>query len=164
MEINVGMLISGSLLGGTVLVGWSGITQKLPWGFRAVGRVDRAPELADQVRRQTGEGMFFTTDGVSSLVVVKPQNYYNPARYFGLELLTQVAVALVLTVVLSLLYPLASGQKLAVIGLVGLVTALAVDFQYWNWWGFSSRYSLGMAGNRLLGWLLAAWALDRLVV
>ncbi|MDX2008426.1 MAG: hypothetical protein SFU83_24540 [Meiothermus sp.] len=164
MEINVGMLISGSLLGGTVLFAWSGVTQNLPWGFRAVGKVDSAPELADRVRRQTGDGMFFTTDGVSSLVVVRPQNYYNPARYFGLEFLTQVAVALVLTAVLSLISPLGGGQKLAVIGLVGLVTALAVDFQYWNWWGFSSRYSLGMASNRLLGWLLAAWALERLVV
>lgn len=164
MEINFVMLLLGTLLGGVVLFVWSGITQNLPWGFKSVGTVREAPKLSEAIQQQTTNGMFYSTDGTSSLVVVKPQNYYNPTRYFILEILTQLGVALLLTLILSLLSQHGSSPKLAVVGLMALTTALAVDFQYWNWWGFSNRYSLGMAGNRLLGWLLAAWVLDRFVV
>jgi hypothetical protein len=51
-----------------------------------------------------------------------------------------------------------------IVGLVALAGIASIDLQYWNWWGFSARYTIGVAVNRLLGCLIAAFVLLNWVV
>jgi hypothetical protein len=41
---------------------------------------------------------------------------------------------------------------------------LSVDAQYWNWWGFSTVYTIGVAVNRVLGYIVMGVALLAFIV
>jgi hypothetical protein len=84
-------------------------------------------------------------------LAVKPASYYNLGRYFGLEFLSQVGVGALMVALLILTESLLQGERLAIVALAALMAVLAIDAQYWHWWGFGARYSLDVAVNRLLG-------------
>ena len=57
----------------------------------------------------------------------------------------------------QLLLVVAAGfaQRLAMAVMVGVVAALATNFSYWNWYGFSSDYTLANAFTELMKFVVA---------
>jgi hypothetical protein len=48
--------------------------------------------------------------------------------------------------------------------LVALAGITSIDLSYWHWWGFSNRYTLGVAVNRLIAYVLAGVVVALLIV
>jgi hypothetical protein len=143
-------IVIGIIIGGIILFFWTGLSQALiPWGTKSVGEHPAPDELGDSIAKGTTNGMMYITKKVSAFIAVKSESYYNIPRYFMIEFATQLLTATVLVVILALTDTLSNEIRLALVGLMGLITISSVDLQYWNWWGFSTRYTVGVAVNRL---------------
>lgn len=147
-------MLAAWLVGGVILFFWTGLAQNvLPWGVKSVrahGENDGAP----LVKSDMPTGMVFTTHGIAALIAARPQAYYNPMRYLALEFVTQLVVSAALVLVLAAFAPLDLGQRLLVGVGIWLVGFASIDLQYWNWWGFTLTYTVGIGFNRLMGYLL----------
>jgi hypothetical protein len=151
--------VIGAVVAGVVLFLWTGLTQNLfPWGIKAVDepkRKEDGEKVGAAIAGMTTNGMAMINDHVAAFVAIKPQSYYNMGRYFALEFVTQLLVGAVLAGILVLTRGQTLENRLILIGLVGLAGVASIDLQYWNWWGFSNRYTFGLAFNRLVGYLIA---------
>ncbi len=85
-------------------------------------------------------------------------------RYFAIEFVTQMLAAAVLVAILALTAGQPASARLGVLALAGAASVLSVDAQYWNWWGFSTVYTIGVAVNRLLGYIVMGAALLAFIV
>jgi hypothetical protein len=148
--------ILGVVVGGIVLFLWSGLSQSLfPWGIQAITQPANEADIGAAIASVTEDGMVYIGSPVTAYVAVKPAAYNAPARYFTIEFITQLLVAAVLMAILVLARGLSMRERVGLVGLVALAGIFTVDLQYWNWWGFSTLYSVGFAVNRLVGYLIA---------
>ncbi|KYC43757.1 hypothetical protein WA1_00910 [Scytonema hofmannii PCC 7110] len=158
-------LLRGTVFGGILLFLWSGITQNLtPWGIKSVGELDEQAGIGESLERISTKGLYYVKDKVAAFIAIKPETYYSMRRYFIIEFVTQVLVAAVLSAILLLTNTLSISTRLLLIGLVTLAGIFSIDLQYWNWWGFSNIYTVGVAVNRLTGYLLISFFLIRFIL
>jgi hypothetical protein len=165
--MNIGMIILGTLVGGVLLFLWNGFTQNVvPWGIKSV-KTPAGPDeekIGSAIAAVTTNGMHLLTKQVTAFMAIRPASFYSAGRYLGIEFLTQVIVALVLTVILALTIALPFEQRLLLTVLVSLVGVAAIDLQYWNWWGFSTKYTLGIATSRVIGHTIVGFLLINFIV
>lgn len=146
----------GVVVGGIVLFLWSGAAQSLfPWGIQSIQQPATESAIGAAVATATESGMLYIGSPVTAYIAVQPASYNSPTRYFTIELITQFLVAAVLMAILQLAQGISLAQKVGLVALVALAGIFTVDLQYWNWWGFSTLYSVGFAVNRLVGYLIA---------
>lgn len=158
-------LLLSVLIGGIILFLWTGFSQNVfPWGVKSVAQHTQPDGVGERLAGVTNAGMVYVKDQVAAFIAIKPESYYSMGRYFGIELFTQFVAAAVLTAILALTAGLPDGQRFLIVALVAAAGIVSIDLPYWNWWGFSSRYTLGVAVNRLVGYLLAAFVLLTWVV
>lgn len=157
----------GTVVAGVILFFWMGLTQNVtPWGIKRVV----SPGAADQERigqslaEMTTDGMALITKQVTAFVAIRPASQYRMGRYFAIEFITQVIVGGVLSGMLMLTAGQPLETRLLLVGLVGLAGIASIDLQYWNWWGFSNLYTLGIAVNRLLGYLIAGGVVAAFII
>lgn len=70
-----------------------------------------------------------------------------------MEFVTQCLVGIALTLMFIITPEQSLALRLSLILIIWLAGVTSIDLQYWNWWGFSNNYTLGVAINRLLGYL-----------
>lgn len=158
MQISQILLSVG--VGGVLLFLWTGFTQNvLPWGVKSVRQHHEQDALGSTLADVLPSGMLYVKHRVAAFIAIRPEQYYAMPRYFAIEFATQLAVAAVLTALLTLTSTLPDIQRFGVIALAAAAGILGIDVQYWNWWGFSTRYTLGVALNRLMGYLLVTFVL-----
>ena len=181
-------LIKGALIGGVVLFVWTMISwELLPWhtagftSFRDEGAVaqvvsanvsgpglygipgmaktaglspadQKAAEAAMIKRMQEGPIVF---------MAVRPQGMSSMVKPMVVELVTVVLGALLLTWLLqrSSARTHSARAQFAVVAclMAGILTALPE----WNWWGFSTMYSLVGIADLMVGGLFAGLAISR---
>ncbi|GEM_PF-1623354 len=164
--MDIGQILVFTGIGGVILFLWNGITNNLPWGNGSVASVDTAPELGKAVDAQLQQGhrALFLSDTVAAIIVARPLSYYSIPRYFALEFVTQVAVALFLSIILSLTASLPLENQILLIFLIASVASIAIYFQYANWWGFSFQLALGSAINLIISWCGVSFILSLLLM
>lgn len=151
------MNVLGAILVGTlVLFFWTGFAQNvLPWGVKSVRSHGEKEGGQPLLPPDMPNGMTYTTHGRAAFIAAQPAAYYDMKRYFALELVTQVVAAVAFALLLAAFPGLDAAQRLGLGALVWLAGFASIDLQYWNWWGFTARYTLGVAVNRLVGYLIA---------
>jgi drug/metabolite transporter (DMT)-like permease len=157
----------GAIVAGVILFLWTGLTQNfLPWGIKQVQtpKPEDDERVSKAIASMTTDGMALVSKGVTALVAARPAAYYNMGRYFAIEFVTQMIVGAVLAGILMLTAGQPLETRLLLIGLVVLAGIGSIDLQYWNWWGFSNLYTLGVAVNRLLGYLIAAGVVAAFII
>lgn len=171
-------LILGIVTATVILFVWSGLSQLFPWGVPSANVINastgvenfQAPDatsfepgtLVTQLfeEEMVGQVNTLTTDTTFSWIVTKPISYYNPGRYFLFEFITQFLTAICLTVILSFIGPWELRKKLLFASILGLVIIIPTYGPFFNWWGLTPTYALGIMVNFLIGWLLACLALS----
>jgi hypothetical protein len=158
-------LLKGAIVGGILLFLWSGLTQSLtPWGIKSVKELEDQSTVGEILERQSVKGLYYFTDKVTAFIAVKPESYYSMTRFFTLEFFTELLVATTLTAILLLTATQSITIRLLLIGLATLTGIFSTDLQYWNWWGFSTIYSIGISVNRLIGHLLVGFILIKFIL
>ncbi len=89
----------------------------------------------------------------SALVAYQPPGANQFGRQLGVEFTLEV-IESILTA--ALLVAAASfAQRLIMAVMVGVVAAVATNFSYWNWYGFSLDYTLANAFTELMKFVVA---------
>lgn len=184
MTFSIQAWLLGGFVAGVVLFVWSGLTQQLPWGVPSANVIVSGSSEAidafqgDDVERYDPYALTtplfdekvvnrvntLSTDKTFSWIVSKPIGYYSPAAYLGREFLTQFVTGLLLAAALIVVQPLGLGGQLQAAGLLALAAAVATYGQFFNWWGLTTRYALGVSLNLIVGWLLAAFVVARFII
>jgi hypothetical protein len=163
--MDIGQILIGTAVAGLILFFWTGFTQNvLPWGIKSVQEDKNLDALTTQIKQISEYGVYYTHQDVAVFLAIKPASYYNMGRYFVLEFITQVFVGLILALILGATLGLSLETRLGIILLVGGAGVFSVDVQYWNWWGFSNIYTVGVAINRLLGYLIAGFVIANFII
>jgi hypothetical protein len=93
---------------------------------------------------------------------------YQPPGTGGMgmgRLVTEFVLELVESVLAAAILVGAAGfsRRLGIAALIGVIAAMATNFSYWNWYGFSLDYTLANAFTELMKFVFAgaaiAWAL-----
>jgi hypothetical protein len=163
--MEIGQILIGAAVAGLILFFWTGFTQNvLPWGIKSVKEDKNLDALSAQIKQISENGVYYTHQDVAVFLAIKPASYYNMRRYFIIEFITQVLVGLILALILGATIGLSLEVRLGIILLVAGAGVLSVDVQYWNWWGFSNIYTVGIAINRLLGYLIAGFVVANFII
>jgi hypothetical protein len=163
--MDIGQLLLATLIGGVVLFFWMGFTQNvLPWGIKSVKENPQLDALTADIKNATQDGVYYVHKDVAVFMAIKPGNYYNMGRYFGIEFATQLIVGAILAGILALTIEQTLETRLLLVALVGLAGVASIDLQYWNWWGFSHLYTLGVAVNRVVGYLLVGFIIANFIL
>lgn len=82
----------------------------------------------------------------------------------GIQAATDILSALIVAWVLSL-GAIGFGKRVVAAGLLGLFSWLTVSLPWWNWYRFTTDFTIGSLLEQVLGWLIAgaaiAWWLGR---
>jgi hypothetical protein len=177
-------IIISTLLGTLILFLWSGVSQMFPWG------VPTAQAISAQSSKQTssfqtpnlielpagtltttqfddqmlGKISTLTTDKSFSWIISSPIVYYNVGNYFMREVVTQLFVALLLSLMLWQMRQMAMNDRLKLIGFAALLAVIGIYGQQINWWGMPLIYGLGAGVNLIIGWLLVAFVASKWVI
>jgi hypothetical protein len=164
------ILLAG-ILGGLALFFWGGLSH-MALGLGEVG-VRPLPEPqapVDALRTTVQQPGFYFFPPVDSSGKMRPEDVGGPhgmliyypsganasmGRQLVVECILNIGQALVAAFLLSLVPGL--GGYLARAGFVvlaGLLAGVAMAIEYWNWYGFPANYTLGMIGDRLIGFFI----------
>lgn len=88
----------------------------------------------------------------------------NMGPQLGIQAATDILSAMILAWVLSLA-PMAFGKRVVASAALGLFSWLTVSAPWWNWYRFTTDFTLGNLIEQVVGWLIAgvaiAWWLGR---
>jgi hypothetical protein len=89
----------------------------------------------------------------SALLAYQPPGANRFGRQLGVEFTLEVIESILTAAVLVVAAGFA--QRLALAVMVGVVAAIATNFSYWNWYGFSFDYTLANAFTELVKFVVA---------
>ena len=161
----------------------SGVAQMLPWGIPTTQNIseqslpseqqDNIPNLIkfppNTLTSEEFDNQFinkistYTTDHTFSWIVTQPiQNDYS--GYFIKEILTQLIVGILLTILLLLTITLKLKTRLTIIVLFGLLAVTSTYGQLMNWWQLPASYAIGVGINLIIGWLITSFIVARFIL
>jgi len=184
-------LVLGSILGGIVLFVWSAIAWMLiPWPgepFRSFANEDavaqtltaNAPRsgnylLPNEPKRTAGmtdeqykavkqAAMEKMSRGPMMFMAVRLEPMGSMAKLMAIDFLSEIVLALIATFLLMQTSGLSYAGRVAFVTAIGVTIFLGGSFEQWNWFSFSNAYLLMEFGGTVIGWLLAALVIAKVV-
>jgi hypothetical protein len=171
--MNPRVLLAGLLAGLTVFL-WSAVSHMaLPLGEIGVQAVPNADTVLPVLRSNvTANGLYlfpfetdarkweeaYKTNPRGILVLTPPGQPIGFGRLLATEAVTNIAggILAAFLFVAAGLGAAGIGPKLAFGAALGGFASLAIDFSYWNWYGFPSNYLAAQLVDAVVGWSLAA--------
>ena len=176
------VLIS-TLVATVILFVWNGLTQNFPWGVSTVQILSTQGQPTDPAQpdstiklppgslttekfdqQMAGKISTLMTDKTFSWVIAKPLSYYDLPGYFTREIITQLTVALLLSLLLWQIRAFELKPRLLVVLLAASAAAIATYGSDFNWMGAPASFAFGGAFNLVAGWLLAAFVVSKWVL
>lgn len=176
--------LSGILISTLILFGWSGLSQRLPWGVPSVKTYSALPQAAESrtfdaphlIRLApnalttkdfdsllVNEVNTLETGQSFSWIITRPADYYDPVAYLTRALLTHLVVGILLTVLSYCTTALSLRRRMLLTLLMATASSVATYGELWNWWGLTTVYALGVSVNLVIGWSLSSLILSRFV-
>jgi hypothetical protein len=173
-----------TLVAALILFLWSGVTQMFPWGVPTAQAISaqsakktdsfQTPNLVELPagslttdkfdQQMVGKISTLTTDKSFSWIISSPIDYYNVSNYFIREVITQLLVAFLLSLLIQRLPNVSLNNRLIFVGIMGSMAAIATYGQQLNWWGMPASYAVGAGFNMVLGWLLVAFVVSKWLI
>jgi len=173
-------IIAAGILGGIAMYIWSSIAHvATPLGTMGIATLPDEGAVIDVLTKTVGDGhgLFLfpnqmaaaaksAGEGPFGFLVWRPHVRYalNPQNLI-VEFATEVAEALIAAVLLSLAAPAGYVTRVGFVVLIGLAASIATNIPYWNWYGFSGKYTLAQIFVVVVGYLAAglviAWLVPR---
>ncbi|HEX2897123.1 MAG TPA: hypothetical protein VHP63_03635 [candidate division Zixibacteria bacterium] len=106
-----------------------------------------------------GNGVYYTMEGAFVAVNFAPDMHNKEAdmgSMIPIEFILNVLTALFLAIAIGKVNGCGSVMKGALfLGMLGLTAEIAIEGSYWNWYGFSTGFSLVNFVGEILAWFLA---------
>ena len=153
-------LVAGAVAGGLTLYLWQTISNVvLPWHEMVLTEVADGPALSQTIRTAAPQnGVYFVPQGVLMAVSFRP-DMADKTQFMGSMLGLQVVIDLVVAFALAALMlrfsPATPVRHASTLGLAALVVSALIHASNWNWYGFSSGYTLVNIADATVGVFLA---------
>jgi hypothetical protein len=158
-----------------ILFLYGGLAQMFPWGIPSTqvitaqaGDQTEAFQAPQEIKMEAGslttdefdEVMVskistLTTDKTFSWIISAPIARYNAGTYFGLEILTQFIVAILLTIILLLTKGMELTNRILIMLVGAMAASSSIIGQQLNWWALPPIYGIGVGFNLFLSWTIA---------
>jgi hypothetical protein len=175
-------LVLGTILGGLTAFIWSSISWSLlTWHEKPLHTFQNENEVSAVIASDTTESGNYILPGGSSqegmtseqkktaqtvltekmqkgpvmFAAIRRAGFGSYAQGLICQLLIQMAGALLLTWLVLQATGLSYGKRVAFLAVVGLSAGVIADLPNWNWWGFSTTYTIASVTDYMLTWLLA---------
>jgi hypothetical protein len=177
------------LIGGIVFFAWAAIAHMLlPIGEMGMqAPTDEAAVMAGLKQGLPGEGVYYlpylppeqmqdtaATEAYSARALASPFAFvvYQPqgrdpmamGPSLGIQFVSDTLSAMVVAFVLAL-GSFGFGRRVMIAAALGLFSWLSVNVPYWNWYRFTTDFTVGSLLEQVIGWILAgaamAWWLER---
>ena len=171
--MNAKFLITAALLGGLTMFFWGFVSHMLiPWWNVTMSEFSNDQAVIDAIKAgHADNGIYFSKQGVFAAVRFQPgvsDSTADISGYMIREFVNNMLIALVTAYLLFMAKPatiLRRGFYAAVIGFAGWTMS---SVGLWNWYGFSSAYTIvdlcdGVIGMFLVG-LVIAWLMQKMKV
>ena len=175
-------IILAGILGGIAMFIWSTIAHTvLPLGEVGVREMSNESAVIDALRKNAGrgEGIYvFPGLGVgrhpspeakreamrhmseklanspSGFLVYHPRRPLNFPRLLAIEFATELVEALLVVFLLAQTRLMSFGARVGFVTVAGIMAAMATNVSYWNWYGFSKRYTAAYMFIEIVGFLI----------
>jgi|GEM_PF-5169349 len=157
-------IIIAAIVGTISLFLFDGAFQAIPnFGVRAVERVESNELTTSRFNELTNKMTYIASDKTVSFVAVKHADYYKLSRFFVVEFISASIIALVFALVFGKIRFYNLRERLLLAFAFTIVASFAIHIPYFNWWGFSLSYTLGVISKTVLGWVLIAFIQNRFI-
>lgn len=162
--MKIKQFILGSLLATFVFISLNILASKLPWGVENVIRTELIEHQVDDFAQAEKSSMnLILTEKSMSFVSTRSRSYYSMNRFFSVNMLLILCSAIFLCSILYLLRNEPLAKKMEIIALFGLFAITSIHLTYWNWWGFSNTYSIGVSTSTLINLLIVSFLLAKFI-
>ncbi len=153
-----------TILGAVVLFLFDGAFQAIPnFGVRAVERLETNGLTTTNFNDLTDRMAYIATDKTVSFVATKQADYYDLSRFFAIEFISALVIAFVFALLFAKIKSQSLRDRLLLTLGFSLITSFAIHLSYFNWWGFSVPYTIGVIAKTILGWLLISFIQNRFI-
>ena len=178
-------VLLGGILGGIVLFAWSAISwMVLPWHNASFSRFNQEkvvevvlqsnapqkgiyllPSTEHGTAQEKKEAQEWAAKGPFAFVVMSPNGWGSMPLHMAAGLGIQIfGAGLVTGLLLLVKKPETSfAEKLGFVILFASAAGVVCHFPFWNWWGFSVRFTLLSLADLLIGWFLAGLVIAKVV-
>jgi hypothetical protein len=153
-----------TILGAIALFLFDGAFQAIPnFGVRAVERLETSELTTTNFNDLTNRMAYIATDKTVSFVATKQANYYNLSRFFAIEFISALVIAFAFALIFAKIKFQNLRDRLLLTFGFSLIASFAIHLPYFNWWGFSIPYTVGVISKTILGWLLISFIQNRFI-
>lgn len=157
-------IIVATVIGAVVLFLFDGALQAIPnFGVRAVERLETNQLTTAEFSELANSMAYIATENTVSFVAIKEADYYNLSRFFAIEFFSAFAIAMVFALLFGKITFADLGDRIWLTFGFSLIAGFAIHLPYFNWWGFSMAYTVGVVSKTMVGWLLVAFIQNRLI-
>jgi hypothetical protein len=157
-------LILATILGAVALFVSDSAFQAIPnFGIRAVEQLETKEFTTESFSLLTNRMAYIVTDNTVSFVATQPANFYQLSKFFTVESLSVLAICLIFAIVFSKLGTTALRNRILITFSFALIASLAIHIPYFNWWGFSLLYTVGVILKTVLGWVVVSYVQNSIV-
>jgi len=176
------VLLAG-ILGGIVMFIWTSIAHMaLPLGEAGISEIPNEAAVLEAMRTNIGDntGLYiFPGLGVGKnasrqekseamkhmdeKIAANPSGflmYHAPGRPFalgkllGIEFVTEVLESILVVFLLAQARPVSFAGRVGFVLVAGILSAIATNISYWNWYGFPSVYTVSYMVIQIVGFFL----------
>ena len=157
-------IIIATITGAILLFLFDGAFQAIPhFGVRAVERVESNELTTQKFDDLTDSMTYIATDETVSFVATKKADYYSLSRFFTVEFASAFAIAWVFALLFARISLPSLRSRILLTAGFAVAASFAIHVPYWNWWGFSLPYTIGVVSKTLAGWTLIAYVQNRFI-
>lgn len=155
-------LVLGTLLGGLITFSWGAFSwMVLPWHKATLRNFTNEHWVASAIRDNAPEsGVYFLQQEPTTFATVRREAVNPTSRSFFVKgFFVELGGAFLLTLLLLALPELNYGRRVLVAALVSIIAAVTTHLPNWNWWGFSTGFTLVSMADQVIAWTLAGLAI-----
>lgn len=156
--------IIATIIGAIILFLFDGTFQLVPnFGIKAVERVESNDFTTPKFSELSNRMAYIATDKTVSFVASKESGYYNVSRFLALEFVSAFCIALIFALLFANFDEIKLRERLWLTFGFSLIASCAIHLPYFNWWGFSVPYTVGVISKTILGWFLIVYIQNKFI-
>jgi hypothetical protein len=163
-------ILLGGILGGLALFMWGGLSHMVI-GLGQVGIQNIQKPVYDAMKASIAQGGFYFfpesdmkgnikdeyKNGPIGILIFKPT---GAGASMGGQLINETILNIIQTLLAAYLLSLAVKltrypQRVGFVFVLGILSAIATNIEYWNWYGFPTTYTMGAIVDKLIGFMVA---------
>lgn len=138
---------------------------QIPIGIKSVDPIETSTHSNDEYLNE-GEGAMHLvfTESTMSFVSTQPLSYYSMPQFYSRNMAINIMSSVLICLLLYFTRQLNMKKRLLSIFLFGMYSIVTIHAGYWNWWGFSTSYTIGVSIAFLISLVTVSFIISTLFI